>query len=148
MATLNRSTKEQKNLSYACYLSPTSRFLCFIHTNIWIMKKANRMKGMIRFGLKYRVSRSIIAYLKINLLTGDLEKRVMESLVSSTMLASFPFLDSSRPPSLHYLTIIFVDLSSFHLDLHLNSQRAHLIFVIKPRRNWVKAFRKCWALGQ
>ena len=92
---------------------------------------------MIRFGLKYRVKRSIIAYLKINLLTGDLEQRVskvMESLVSSAWpMLHFPPPDSCRPRSLHYLTIVFADMSSFHLDLHLNSQHAHLIFLIKLR---------------
>ena len=56
------------------------------------MKKAKRMKGMIRFGLKYWVSRSIIAYLKINLLTGDLEKRVMETGKSRIILYALCFI--------------------------------------------------------
>ena len=62
------------------------------------MNKAYRMKGMIRFGLNYsvhQVSRSIIAYLKINLLTGDLEKRVMETGKSRIILYGLCFISPS-----------------------------------------------------
>ena len=62
------------------------------------------------------------------------------------LYASFPPSDSSRPLSLHIII-----LQSFSLTCHPytcicismpHSQPAHLIFIIKLRRNWVKAFPK------